>query len=69
MLERIPENLKNKYKFQENGLQCNLCSEGMTQNHCRIFPERVSLRKELDLENLDDLVTYFKLILTDKSLK
>jgi hypothetical protein len=69
MLERIPGNFKNKYKFQENGLKCNLCSEDMTQNHCRICPERVSLREDLDLENLDDLVTYFKLILTDKSLK
>ena len=69
MLERIPGNFKNKYKFQENGLKCNLCSEDMTQNHCRISPERVSCREELDLENLDGFVTYFKLILTDKSLK
>ena len=69
MLERIPGNFKNKYKYQENGLKCNLCSEEMTQNHCKICPERLSIRKELNLENLDDLVTYFKHILSDKSLK
>ena len=39
MLERIPGNFKNKYKYQENGLKCNLCSEDMTQNHCKICPE------------------------------
>ena len=69
MLERIPGNFKNKYKNQENGLKCNLCSEEMTQNHCKICPERLSIRKDLNLDNLDDLVTYFTHILNDKSLK
>ena len=69
MLERIPENFKNKYKYQENGLKCNLCPEEMTQAHCNICPERISIRKDLDLKNLDDLVIYFKHILTDESLK
>ena len=69
MLERIPGNYKNKYKYQENGLKCNLCLEEMTQAHCKICPERISIRKDLDLENLDDLVIYFKHILTDKSLR
>ena len=48
---------------------CNLCSEEMIQAHCNICPEIISTRKDLNLVDLDDLVTYFKHILTDKSLK
>ena len=69
MLEKIPGNFKNKYKNQENGLKCNLCTEEMTQNHCKVCPERAELRKDMDMNNLDDLVIYFTHILSDKSLR
>ena len=63
MLENIPGNFKNKYKNIENGLICNLCPEEMTQNHCVICPGRKEERKNLDLNSLDDLVSYFRIIL------
>jgi hypothetical protein len=65
MLEKIPGNFKNKYRMVEKGLQCNLSDDQMTQNHCKVCPARVALRQDLDLEDLDDLVTYFKSILSD----
>jgi hypothetical protein len=67
MLDKIPGNFKNLYKNQENGLKCDLCPGEMTQNHCLICPERLELRKDLDMKNLDDLVYYFGQILSDRS--
>ena len=66
MLDKIPGNFENQYKNQENGLKCNLCPDEMTQNHCLICPERLVLRKDLDMENLDDLVSYFTQILSER---
>ena len=66
MVEKIPGNFKNKYKFQPNGLTCNLCPDEMTQNHCEVCPGRSQLRQDLDMTNLDDLVTYFNIILSEK---
>ena len=40
MLEKVPGNFKNKYKNAENGIQCDLCLEDMTQNHCVVCPGR-----------------------------
>ena len=62
----VPGNFKNLYKNQENGLKCDLCPDKMTQNHCLICPERLELRKDLDMKNLDDLVSYFAQILSDR---
>ena len=67
MLDKIPQNFKNRYKNQENGLKCDLCPAEMTQNHCLICPERQELRKDLDMENLDHLVMYFRQILNERS--
>ena len=68
MLEKIPGNFKNKN--QENGLKCNLCPEEMKKkNHCLICPERCDMRSGLDMKNLDNLVTYFEELLSDKSLR
>ena len=69
MLEKIPGNFKSLYKSQVDGLKCNLCIEEMTQNHCKTCPERTSLRENLNLNSLDDLVIYFKHILSEKTLK
>ena len=66
MLEKIPGNYKNLCKYTESGLKCNLCPADMTQNHCLICPGRVSMRKDLDMSNLDDLVEYFTQILNEK---
>ena len=40
----------------------------MTQNHCIVWPERVALKQNLNLEKLDDLGSYFQEILSDKTL-
>ena len=48
-------------------MKCNLCPEEMTQNHWLICPER--MRRGLDMSNLDNLVTYFEELLSDKSLR
>ena len=67
MLEKIPGNFKNKFKNQENGLLCNLCPSEMSQNHCIICPGRIDMRKDLDMNNLDNLVQYFTAILNENS--
>ena len=69
MLKKIPGNLKNQYKNVQNGLKCDFCVEEMTQNHCISCPGRKESRKDLDMSNLDDLVTYFKTILGENSQK
>ena len=65
MLEKIPGNFKNMYKYQENGLKCKFCPEEMTQNHCILCPGRVNMRKDMDMKNLDNLVEYFTEILNE----
>ena len=67
MLKKIPGNFKNHYKKMQNGLKCDFCVEEMTQNHCISCPGRKESRKDLDMSNLDDLVTYFKTILGENS--
>ena len=67
MLEKIPGNFKNKYKHNKEGLKCRFCTEDMTQGHCIICPGRIELREGLDMENLDDLVIYFKSVIEDKA--
>ena len=69
MLEKIPENFKNKYRNQEKGLQCNMCPDEMTQNHCKMCPGRKILREGLNMDNLDDLVSYFTDILSEKTAR
>ena len=69
MLEKIPGNFKNMYKYQENGLKCKFCPEEMTQNHCIVCPGRVNMRKDMDMKNLDNLVEYFTDILNEDSRK
>ena len=69
MLEKIPGTFKNKYKNQENGLQCNMCPGEMTQNHRKICPGRETLREGLNMDNLDDLVQYFTEILSERTAR
>ena len=67
MLKKVPGNFKNLYKNVPNGLKCDFCEDEMTQNHCISCPGRKEYRKDLDMNNLDDLVSYFKIILGEKS--
>jgi hypothetical protein len=63
MLEKIPGNFRNKYKNIQDCLKCIFCIEDMTQSHSIVCPGRKEQRRNLDMTNLDDLVTYFNDIL------
>ena len=65
MLEKVPGNFKMKYA--EHFIQCDFCSKDMTQNHCFVCPGQKDEREGLDMNNLDDLVTYFTNILDKTS--
>ena len=52
-------NFKYKFKWTKNGLKCELCEDEMSQNqfltwHDMTCPERMEIRQDLDLDNLDD---------------
>jgi hypothetical protein len=38
----------------------------LTQNHCEICPDRAAMRAGLDMNNIDDVVTYFRRYLTNE---
>ena len=65
MVENVPGNFKNRYHFNEIGVNCSSCYVEMTQNHLTLCPERNIMREGLDMGNLDDLVIYFKRYLTE----
>ena len=65
MVENVPANFKNRYHFNEIGVNCSSCYVEMTQNHLTLCPERNIMREGLDMGNLDDLVIYFKRYLTE----
>ena len=67
MLKKVPGKFKNLYKHVENGLKCEFCIDELTQNHIISCPGRIEHRQDLDMNNLDHLVTYFKIILGEKS--
>ena len=69
MVDKIPGNFKNKYKFGKEGLKCIYCFDEMTQIHCTICPGRSEMRSGLDMNNLDDLVTYFQRFLSEEAKK
>ena len=60
MVDKIPGNFKNKYRFNEEGLNCTQCKVEFTQYHCTICPARAEMREGLDMNSLDDIVTYFR---------
>ena len=69
MVDKIPGNIKTRYKYSEEGLNCSDCKVEMTQYHCTICPSRASLREGLDMNSLDDAVVYFRRYLTIEKAK
>ena len=65
MVENVPGNFKNRYHYNEIGVNCSNCNVEMTQNHLVICPERTILREGLDMSKLDDAVIYFRRYLTE----
>ena len=69
MVDQIPGNFKNRYKYSEEGLNCTDCKVEMTQYHCTIYPSRANLREDLDMSKLDDAVIYFRRYLAVEKTK
>ena len=69
MVENIPGNFKNRFKFNETGLNCFSCKVEMTQDHCALCPARAELRAGLNMNNIDDVVIYFQRYLTHEKKK
>ena len=69
MVDKIPGNLKNRYKYNEEGLNCSHCKVKFTQSHCEIYPARSSLREGLNMDSMDYLVIYFQRYLTQEKKK
>ena len=68
MVDKIPENFKNKFKNNPEGLICNHCSnrEVLSQSHCLVCPAWVEFKEGLDLGDIKDLVTFFRRLLEER---
>ena len=71
MLESIPGNFKNKYKKEEDKLKCRDCNMDaiMTQSHCVECTGWVDIKKDLDLTKIDDMVQFFRRLLSERAKK
>ena len=71
MVNDIKGNFKDKYKRLggEAGLKCEDCSEDQiqTQSQCMICPHWEEIRRGLDLDSIDGVVTFFKSLLLERS--
>ena len=65
MVEKVPGNFKNRYIYNETGVNCSDCNVELTQNHLALCPARASMRRGLNISNLDDAVIYFRRYLAD----
>ena len=71
MLSDIPGNFKNKYRVRgttSDGLICEYCQEEeiMTQSHCLTCTAWSGLREGLDLDNITDLVVFFRRMMKER---
>ena len=65
MVEKVPGNFKNRYLYNETGVNCSDCNVELTQNHLALCPARASMRRGLNMCNLDNAVIYFRRYLAD----
>ena len=65
MVKEIPANFKNKYKEEDR--MCKFCDEEKTlnQSHCLVCPAWEHQREGLELDNIEDLVIFFREILSE----
>ena len=74
MVDKIPCNFKKKYSKRNNptnrdeGLYCPHCENGelYTQKHVLSCLRWIELRKDLNMNSIKDLVTFFKRLLKEK---
>ena len=70
MVSEIPGNFKRKFKQKgEEGLMCPYCQEGqiMTQTHCLQCPAWAEQREGLQLNNIEDMVVFFRKLLVERA--
>ena len=69
MVDSIPENFKNKYKKDPQGLICSYCSSGeiFSQSHCLECPAWQDIREGLDMKDMKDLTMFFRKLLSERS--
>ena len=68
LVKNIPGNFKNMYKNNKEGLKCTQCSEDiLTQSHCIICPGMGELRDGLNLEDISDMVTFFRRVMKKRT--
>ena len=64
MVNEVRGNFKDRYRRKggEDALTCQECPTGVmeTQSHCVICPKWQDLRTGLELDKMDDLVTFFQ---------
>ena len=65
MVEKVPANFKNRYFYNEGGVNCSSCKVELTQNHLTLCPARAVMREGLDMRKMDDVVTYFRRYLSE----
>ena len=68
MLENIPGNFKNKFRLEKEKLKCQYCDleQVMTQSHCLDCTAWIDIKKGLDLTNIEDLVKFFRRLLSKR---
>ena len=68
MLENIPGNFKNKFRLDKEKLKCQYCESDqvMTQSHCLECTAWKDIKKDLDLTKIEDLVKFFKKMLSKR---
>ena len=69
MLENIPGNFKNKYRKEKEKLKCQHfdLDTNMTQSHCLDCPAWSTIRKDLNLTKIEDLVKIFRSLLSKRA--
>ena len=68
MVTEIPGNVKNRYKNKKEELVCKYCSknEELSQSHVLECSAWVELKSGLDLNNIMDLVIFFRKMLAER---
>ena len=66
-----PSSYPHSWQPAELGCRRTLlgCNTELNQDHCVICPDRAELRAGLDMNNIDDVVTYFRRYLTNEKKK
>ena len=70
LIINIPGNFKNMFQNNPEGLKCSHCDETMmTQSHCVICPGLASLRDGLKMDDIGNMVTFFRKLMIVRSRK